>query len=212
MVRLSVAMGLAFGLIACGFEFRRDLGAEQIGADAALAAHGHVLPADLPFWEGVCGDACPSRALLAGAAARAGAAQGKLIAQRNRLLNDAEARLARSVDGRPLDGESWIEISYVRALRDGALSPSTLAALSHSYRIDRFNRRGALWRLRLADAGWERLDEETKARALDEATWLWAIDGHERDRIMASLARTDSRLAFGERLQKLHGTYDSIAG
>ena len=88
----------------------------------------------------------------------------------NAPLSDREVASQRLLQADPANPASWdavADVEYRKA--GGVMSPSTLAALDHSYAVGFFDRTGGIWRISLALENWAAIPPSLKKDVLTEA-------------------------------------------
>jgi hypothetical protein len=113
---------------------------------------------------------------------RAQLAEGQLLALSARTetlhakrlagLSLAHSMLRNAAAARPAWGDAQTALAFVAAQRYGPHSAEAVAAIEKSYTDLRYSRGGAAWRVELALANWQRLNEPLRAQVINEAVWL----------------------------------------
>jgi hypothetical protein len=122
-------------------------------------------------------------------------------------LGQAAELLNADLASRPDDGEAWLWLAYVEALRNGGrLNDAARGALERSYETLPYPAMDLLlWRTRFAADVWDQLDPKARSLVLDRVSEAWNVP-RTRDQVDAleqEIKGPDGRTAVGLRLLAL---------
>ncbi len=96
-------------------------------------------------------------------------------ARRTTELAEAQQRLGRALDARPMAAGWWAWLAYARAL-DGQADARVFDALTHSYASAPFLAQVGPWRVRFCAANWTELPRSLRPMVVNEAVWIRDVD------------------------------------
>lgn len=112
----------------------------------------------------------PARARISDALFMArSAAMIQASPERRRILDNALLTVEEARTVRPHWGEAALVRAYILQQRSGSSDPATIDAIVESYRHAPFMRLSAVWRIGIVMDNWERVDNDTRNRTIDEA-------------------------------------------
>ncbi len=195
--RLAVIAALAFSGV-LGAPVLRD---EWISAHLeAAAAYDVGGPPPKPWDEGdvstLCKTACTPRGDAALAVSLTVLAARELDdAARDRMLTEAQTRLAAALAVRPNDAGWWTWLAYARFLA-GKTEASVIEALARGYDSAPFLAQEGPWRVRRCAEDWALLSPGLRAKVINEVVWMRDVDPDSAARVRDAFAAPDAAAAL----------------